>query len=213
MKPPLSACRLGQLYNRETLISRLLHRKTVPLPPNMSHIESRRDFKDLNVELKSERLICPIMKIEFGAGVKGAFLWTCGCVISIKALDNLTNSGKIESPQCPVCNKEYDYSTDVVQLVPDLEKIPDLKAQIARQQQLDNLEKKAQKKTKQKENHPVVSETEDIEPKRKHLRPLAHPMGPVQSECSSAAKKVKLAEDKHQEKSTTSAVYRSLFQT
>lgn len=247
LKPPLSACRLGQLYNREGLIQRLLRRKTVPLPPNMNHVESRKDIKDLNIvfEPKTGKLVCPIMKVEFDAGVKGVFLWSCGCVISSKALDELSarkngsrmeNTGE-EGPCCPVCNLPYNPVMDIIQLAPDLENIPDLKAEIAKRKENEKQKRKDQRVRKEEDHENGVSkdgssspekcisavakpnllnssETNSASLKRPHSAiNSSHQSGRFQSEKESASKKVRLAEAVHKQKSTSSLVYQSIFKS
>lgn len=148
LKPPLVACRLGQLYNKEAMLHRLMQRKTsgVPLPPNAMHIRSLKDLCNLRVEFDAAtgRLVCPILKVEFDSGIKGIVLWSCGCVISTKAFEQLAGT-KVKGPQdtekadttarCPNCDKAYDPATDIVQLVPEISEIPDIKARLLSTQQ------------------------------------------------------------------------------
>lgn len=168
LNPPLIACRLGQLYSKESFIERWLNRKAVALPPSVSHIDSRKDVKDLNVEFDkgSGKLVCPLSKVEFDSGVRGVFFWPCGCVVSSKALERLSGTsnsmpsdeavasstsstakhlskttkkpgaennrggGAVARRPCPVCGVTYDVHNDVIQLVPDVESLPDLKGRL-----------------------------------------------------------------------------------
>lgn len=101
LQPPLVACRLGQLYNKEAFIERWLHRKTAPLPSSMSHIDSRKDLKDLTVDFDttSGKLVCPLSKAVFDSGVRGVFFWSCGCVVSTKALKRLSPDVSLDKPE------------------------------------------------------------------------------------------------------------------
>lgn len=49
LKPPLLACRIGRLYNKEAVIRALLEKA---LPPHMRHIKSLKDMKDCDVEVR-----------------------------------------------------------------------------------------------------------------------------------------------------------------
>ena len=63
-----------------------------------------------NIELNPEKnsdfpLICPISKIEYNGLNKFKAFWSCGCICSEKAIDELSK-GKTEK-LCIVCSTPY----------------------------------------------------------------------------------------------------------
>ncbi|KAF8819554.1 hypothetical protein IE077_000839 [Cardiosporidium cionae] len=95
LRRPIVVCRLGNLYNKETVLSRLLEKN---LPPQAQHIKSLRDIRelvDVKINSKTGFLVCPISLLELEGGVKGYCIWTCGCVISQRALENIPEDKQV----------------------------------------------------------------------------------------------------------------------
>lgn len=68
-KPPLVICKLGQIYNKESLLKALIEKD---LPEAYSYINSCKDFKTVNknsikidVLLETVKLVCPVSLTEF----------------------------------------------------------------------------------------------------------------------------------------------------
>lgn len=100
---PIVACRAGYLYNKESVLDRLLS-KTLPL--NFSHITSLKDL--LNVASIS---VCPISRRDLDDGVtRAVVLWPCGCMFSHKVVGS--------GDTCPICQTSV---TQKVVLFPDNE--------------------------------------------------------------------------------------------
>lgn len=47
LRPPLVACRVGRLYNKEKVITAMLEKS---LPPHMKHVKSLKDVKECAIE-------------------------------------------------------------------------------------------------------------------------------------------------------------------
>ena len=81
------------------------------IPHEFNHIKTLKDVKMLkNIELNPEKnsdfpLICPISKIEYNGLNKFKAFWSCGCICSEKAIDELSK-GKTEK-LCIVCSTPY----------------------------------------------------------------------------------------------------------
>ncbi len=68
-KPPLVICKLGQVYNKESLLKALIEKD---VPELFNHIKSRKDFKTVNknsikLDLLSDnvKLYCPVSLTEY----------------------------------------------------------------------------------------------------------------------------------------------------
>jgi hypothetical protein len=161
------------MYNKESLIERFLNRKTLPLPTELNHIQSRKDFRDLKVDFDnvSGKLVCPITKVEFDSGVKGIFFWSCGCVVSLKAVKRLnqyttqeqekmncnTHKRAVKSKEtlynnCPVCSTLYSID-DIVHLIPSSDTVVDLRQKL--------FVAKEASKTKRRKNCSLLQTTEN----------------------------------------------------
>ncbi|ORM39450.1 Protein RTF2 -like protein [Babesia sp. Xinjiang] len=131
---PIMACRVGLLYNKESVIKYILAKK--PLV-SMQHTKNLKDFKEVKfqVDPDSRRFVCPITRTEFCAANRGVLVWKCGCCVSEKAFKELMKSQTSQGEaSCPNCNAPFVYnpqafdlqsttldpmSHDMVMLVPD----------------------------------------------------------------------------------------------
>ncbi|CBZ51268.1 zgc:55448, related [Neospora caninum Liverpool] len=86
LRPPIVTCRLGRLYNKEAVLTKLVQKA---LPPHMKHITSMKDIKQCKAEINEATnfLVCPISRVDIRSGIKASIIWPCGCVISAKALN------------------------------------------------------------------------------------------------------------------------------
>lgn len=99
---PIVGCSLGRLYSKESVLEGLLDRNT--LPESAIHIKNLKDVRNLNLTPnpafdgnKAEKgdgytdggkspYICPVIGLEMNGKYKFCFLWSCGCVMSERAL-------------------------------------------------------------------------------------------------------------------------------
>lgn len=101
------SCSLGRLYSKESVLEGLLDRNT--LPESAVHIKNLKDVKNLNLTLnpvfdgdKTEKgdgynggkspYICPVIGLEMNGKYKFCFLWSCGCVMSERALKEVKST-------------------------------------------------------------------------------------------------------------------------
>lgn len=102
LQPPIVGCSLGRLYSKESVLEGLLDRNT--LPESAAHIKNLKDVRNLNLTSnpafdgnKAEKgdgytdggkspYICPVIGLEMNGKYKFCFLWSCGCVMSERAL-------------------------------------------------------------------------------------------------------------------------------
>ncbi|EEA06867.1 uncharacterized protein CMU_015440 [Cryptosporidium muris RN66] len=137
LKQPIVACRLGNLYNKESLLKRLIKGQ---LSSEFSHIKSIRDLADikfflsLNLLLKNKInkltgcLICPITLSDLDNFVRAKLYWKCGCIISENAL-KIQSDSEFEA-QCMNCNSHYIPNTDDIIMIPNSEELSDLKERL-----------------------------------------------------------------------------------
>ncbi|CDJ49672.1 hypothetical protein, conserved [Eimeria brunetti] len=93
LQPPLLACRIGRLYNKEAVIKALLDKT---LPAHMKHIKTLKDMKELKVEInpKTGFPMCPITNADFSSGVRGSIVWPCGFILANRALEAMAKQDK-----------------------------------------------------------------------------------------------------------------------
>lgn len=164
LRPPIVACGMGLLYNKESVLQHLVNK--TPLPEASAHIKSLKDIKALKltpnpafngkaqsvggyIDDKSSPYICPLVGLEMNDRSKFCFLWKCGCVISDRGLKLGADN------KCVNCVMEYD-DDDVVILNPTEEDISLMKIRLAKRK-----DKVKNKKIKVKQE--VVIKTELID--------------------------------------------------
>ena len=109
LRKPIVGDRLGQLYNKTSVIEYLLNKNK---PTGFEHIKSLKNVKDLKCLINDNGYIqCQISQEEFSGLNKFFFLWTCGCVFSKTAMDELGIKKK-----CINCNSEFDINKDLISL-------------------------------------------------------------------------------------------------
>ena len=109
LRKPIVGDRLGQLYNKTSVIEYLLNKNKAK---GFEHIKSLKNVKDLKCLINDNGYIqCQISQEEFSGLNKFFFLWTCGCVFSKTALDELNIKNK-----CINCNIDFDINKDLISL-------------------------------------------------------------------------------------------------
>lgn len=150
LRDPVVACRLGNLYNKEAVISALLNRK---MPKDLSHIRALKDVKQCLITWKEDekedgrkRMVCPLSREDLDNGsARAVVIWPSGAVIAAKSLKEM------KMKECPVTSKAYDAEKDVIPLAPDGEELQKLR------------ERLPAKKRKAQAAAPEVEEEEDFE--------------------------------------------------
>ena len=109
LRKPIVGDRLGQLYNKTSVIEYLLNKNK---PKGFEHIKSLKNVKELKCTINDNGYIqCQISQEEFSGLNKFFFLWTCGCVFSKTAMDELGIK-----KTCFNCNSEFDINKDLISL-------------------------------------------------------------------------------------------------
>lgn len=100
LKEPIVACELGNLYNKEALIERLIDKS---LPSALAHISSLKDVVTCHFSKEEKngemRFFCPITMDELNGNHPFVVMRPCGCVVSARALK------EIEASECLACNQ------------------------------------------------------------------------------------------------------------
>ncbi|XP_059484892.1 replication termination factor 2 [Neocloeon triangulifer] len=120
LQNPIVACGHGRLYSKEAVLEGLLDRSR--MPEGAQHITSLKDVKQLNmtpnpafaIKANGEKgesgiyhdpreapFVCPVIGIEFSGKFKFVFSWSCGCVISERAVK------EVPSEICHKCQKPF----------------------------------------------------------------------------------------------------------
>ncbi|CAK9813879.1 Replication termination factor 2 [Anthophora quadrimaculata] len=172
LQPPVVGCALGHLYSKESVLEGLLDRST--LPESAQHIKTLKDVKNLNLtsnpafegnkakkgdcytdEGKSP-YICPIIGLEMNGKYKFCFLWSCGCVMSERALK------EVKSKICHQCQQPFT-ETDIVIINAEGD---DLKL-MEKNMTVRKATQKKSKKQKHNEDNEIQDIKQDEVPKKK----------------------------------------------
>nr|XP_045594615.1 replication termination factor 2-like [Procambarus clarkii] len=153
LKTPVVACELGRMYNKEVVLTRLLDRSS---EPGMSHIRGLKDIKELNLtsnpgyrhegankgdaytDHQAAEYICPVTSLEMNGKYPFSFVWTCGCVVSERALK------EVKSEVCHKCGQPYQ-EEDVIPLNPSVDEQDAVKARMISRRAKAKVAKKAKK--------------------------------------------------------------------
>ena len=109
LRKPIVGDKLGQLYNKTSVIEYLLSKKK---PFGFQHIKSLKNVKELKCVINDNGYIqCQISREEFSGLNKFYFLWTCGCILSKTSIDELHMKEK-----CIICNTPFDINKDLISL-------------------------------------------------------------------------------------------------
>ncbi|XP_011631230.1 protein RTF2 homolog [Pogonomyrmex barbatus] len=171
LQPPIVGCSLGHLYSKESVLEGLLDRTT--LPESAIHIKNLKDVRNLNLTPnpafdgnKAEKgdgynnggkspYICPVIGLEMNGKYKFCFLWSCGCVMSERALK------EVKSLTCHKCQQPFE-ETDIVILNAESDDLELMKERAT-------LRKASQKKMKKRKSDDVTAEekkTDEVSKKK-----------------------------------------------
>lgn len=158
LREPIVTCELGRLYNKESILEYLLDKSTCD---SADHIRTLKDTRVLNltenpvfgdrakkvnkggyVDLQAVPFICPVIGIEMNGLYKFCMIWTCGCVISEKALK------EVKSAVCHKCG--VPFNNDEIILNGSKEDVDKLRDNMEAKRARIKAEKKAKKSQKRK---------------------------------------------------------------
>jgi hypothetical protein len=152
---PVVACRLGRLYNKESVLNVLLDRgRFNEISEAFSHLTSLKDVKELNIKenttcnVESSRFVCLVTGKEMNGKTKFFYYRSCGCVLSYQAIEHVE-----EMNLCVFCSKPVGKEDRIV-LNGTSEEVDGLRAKLT-------LEKSQKKPKKAKEKRPVEEVPEE----------------------------------------------------
>ena len=136
LKQPIVADSYGILYNKDTILEYLLDRaqfehgptyikklkdvKELQLTENPSFKSNNKDLGNEYLDVYSSPFICQLTGLEMNGKYKFCAIWTCGCVLSDRALRSVNkNHHTEEKMSCPRCGQEYLSNDDVIILNPE----------------------------------------------------------------------------------------------
>ena len=130
LEKPVVACKLGRLYNKESVVMYLLDKDGIEptLANELSHLKSLKssviNCNNLKKEESSDYFACPITGREMNGKCKFYVTKFCGCIISEQAINQFPNT-----KTCLVCErKDFDATNDLIPLYPKGEELEKLKA-------------------------------------------------------------------------------------
>ncbi|POM57625.1 hypothetical protein PHPALM_37835 [Phytophthora palmivora] len=146
LRDPVVACRLGNLFNKQTVLEHLLAKS---MPERYRHITSLKDVVTCRVTREKQQegafWCCPVTMVEFNGKQPFVVLFKCGCVLSERALK------AVHTKECLVCGKPFE-EQDVVILLDDeqyMEKQKKLLEFKAEEKRVKKSKKKVKEENKQ----------------------------------------------------------------
>jgi hypothetical protein len=136
LQRPIVVDAYGLLYNKDSILEYLLDRmkfehgptyikkmkdvKELQLTENPSFKSNHNDLGNEYLDVYSSPFICPLTGLEMNGKYKFCAIWTCGCVLSDRALRSVNkNNNSEEKLSCPKCGEEYSSNDDVIILNPE----------------------------------------------------------------------------------------------
>lgn len=104
LAPPCVIDRIGNIFNKESLVEALIHKR---IPKEFMHIRGLKDMVAIHLSAfegcggGDVRFQCPISGLEFNGKYGFVAIKGCGHVLSVKALR------EVKSAACLVCHKEF----------------------------------------------------------------------------------------------------------
>ncbi|XP_011195024.2 replication termination factor 2 [Zeugodacus cucurbitae] len=127
LQEPIVMCGFGRLYSKQSIIEQLLEKDKKA--ESIKHIRSLKDIKTLKLtpnpsfteEDKTEGLldtrhapyICKLIGLEMSGKFRFVGLWSCGCVISERAIKQIKRNDSGGST-CPLCLEPFSVEDVVV---------------------------------------------------------------------------------------------------
>lgn len=163
---------MGRLYSKQSVIERLLEKEK--MPETSAHVRSLKDIKTLQLtpnpaftdEDKTEGLldtrhapyICKLIGLEMSGKFRFVALWTCGCVMSERALKQIKGS---MASACPLCQMPYGVE-DVIVLNGNDEDLELMKVKSEMREAKRKSAKKEKKNAKKTETCVKTETTDEI---------------------------------------------------
>lgn len=104
---PLVVCRRGLIYNKESLIKKMLD-KTMPF--EFRHIRKLSNLVTVSAasfDQETKQVCCSVSR-ELFSDLKPFKIYHCGCVVSEAALSELQTKEDIEIDSCVVCGQKIE---------------------------------------------------------------------------------------------------------
>ncbi|GMF19814.1 unnamed protein product [Phytophthora fragariaefolia] len=149
LREPVVACRLGNLFTKQTVLEHLLAKS---MPARFRHITSLKDVVTCRVTRETDEpdalWCCPVTMAEFNGKQPFVVLFSCGCVLSERALK------AVATRECLVCGKPFE-EQDVVTLLLGDEQYEEKQKKLLELKAEEKRNKKSKKKEKEeKESGP-----------------------------------------------------------
>ncbi len=173
LERPIVACKLGRLYNKESVVMFLLKKQeTDPaLSSELSHIKSLKSLINCNLKSSSEAesraeakgsdyFVCPLTGREMNGKSKFYVAKTCGCAISDQAINQFP-----DTKSCLVCERNgFNRETDLIPLYAKGDELEKLRECQDREDSAKDIKKKrpVSDSTKINSNTPSVSSSTSL---------------------------------------------------
>eukprot|EP00939_MAST-03C_sp_MAST-3C-sp1_P000574 g574.t1 len=163
LNEPIGCCRLGYLYNKEALITRLLEQS---VPREFKHVKSLKDITTLsltpNPAFKASKsstsssywmcesggkYLCPVTRLEFNGRHRFCVIWTSGVVLSLRCLKEIPHNELFE-----VAKVEFQ-NEDIVRIAPDVKEFEKMKDDLKEWKKARKLERKIRKRKMREETN------------------------------------------------------------
>ncbi|CAM9639865.1 unnamed protein product [Lampetra planeri] len=158
LRPPIVACELGRLYNKDAVIEFLLEKSSEKVAVETSaHIRTLKDLTEMRLtentlwqgehahskggqttNIPAPRFCCPLIGLEMNGRHRFVFIRGCGCTFSERALK------EIKSNACLKCGVTFQ-DDDVVVLNSSAEEIKQLRERMLERRERAKIERVVEK--------------------------------------------------------------------
>ncbi|KAK0213152.1 DUF602-domain-containing protein [Desarmillaria ectypa] len=180
LQEPIVACALGKLYNKDSILEYLLDKSAYGDGEDIcGHIRSLKDVKTLSLTLNPTppspdattnhaQFICPITLKEMNGLLPFVYIATCGCVLSLAGLKNVSTTPKEEDGEqldiCPQCAKKFSRTNDVILLNPQPEEEGRMREAMERKRLSEPPKKSKKRKNVSPPNEAPTSKKQAVTP-------------------------------------------------
>jgi len=232
LKRPIVVDSHGLLYNKDAILEYLLDRmqfehgpsyvkkmkdvKELQLTENSSFKSNHNDLGNEYLDVYSSPFICPLTGLEMNGKYKFCAIWTCGCVLSDRALRSVNNNNKTdEKLSCPKCGQEYSSNDDIIILNPedeDMDLMEQRRQRLAANQKKNGSNKRKSPEVEEESNGKKVK-TDDNTPSSSTSTTVKISTTKVSTSKMVSTSKLTNGKTSIQQDPTKSDLYKSLFTT
>uniref|UniRef100_S4R564 Replication termination factor 2 n=1 Tax=Petromyzon marinus TaxID=7757 RepID=S4R564_PETMA len=200
LRPPIVACELGRLYNKDAVIEFLLEKISEKVAVETSaHIRTLKDLTELRLtentlwqgehahskggqtpNIPAPRFCCPLIGLEMNGRHRFVFIRGCGCTFSERALK------EIKSNACLKCGVTFQ-DDDVVVLNSSAEEVKQLRERMLERRERAKIERKLKRVKSNGSQSTKALEVEKVGPTEEKVGPTEEKLGTTEEKLAAGS--------------------------